>query len=934
MPPRQDHGPPSNRGKGSWLNRRKGRKEKGGEGGEHTANGSGDNGPGARPILFGQLPAESLPVNDHISRHRKDSVGAVNVVSSSLGASSRAAMQSVASLVSVDGRPRPTSSSQPTARERRGSRPRQFLQKARDLVPSILKKPSVEFKTKGDEIGSESQREANDSSVLIARQKRVSFSFDDPTESTKRPTTALGSVPGPAVSTPNNAYGRSRAPSMFQSFRKGKDVAEPASGPAQNRNKGQSRNHTPKSPKQYSKPERSFVDRIAHNTASSGAARIPPPAAAPPSRSPHSQRFHTTDFVPPRPTPVSASTVSFPRVDQKPELAQIQRPSFARTTAGVRQPTAEPIPARGPTVAHPLRRPRISLENMKVPLQSTPPQRSQPTFTCPLNTGPIPRVSETCKYWVHESLLQRLWSEADSQNNERMQQIIQRLCWAPHERTNIPPAIAGVISSAATKQELISHANCLALADEALSAPIRADRHRMKAYLITNQTMILDSEQRPLHVELLAMVADLLDQRAKDEQPKAEISLRKLVIELSVSCLRLPGSLLIRGVRNRTPDRVAAGGFGDIYRAEYEGRPVALKQVRLYEEDLLDSDKINKMGKKFLEEALLWKYLQHPHILPFLGLLCEPAASTSFSLRTSFMVCPWMRNGTITRYLKNDPGQAIDVLLLEVANGLQYLHSQGVVHGDLRGVNILIDDDGHVQLADFGIASYEDATLESSTRRGNTCWLAPELLEPEPGHVYRRTRASDVYSFACVCYELYNGAPPFSVLESDGRETRIGEYSIIKQVIDGVRAQTSSKFPRSVWRLIEDCWAHVPMDRLNAEAIVHRLQIINGEQAGRRASLSSDSGPPELYRHPRSRESSLISTTSPSLAAFKRADVYPSPTKASWQSTPSRYTHLACEPSAALNAFLTFGNDSDSDDSTDSDVLAKGRGWNTETVQA
>jgi serine/threonine protein kinase len=100
--------------------------------------------------------------------------------------------------------------------------------------------------------------------------------------------------------------------------------------------------------------------------------------------------------------------------------------------------------------------------------------------------------------------------------------------------------------------------------------------------------------------------------------------------------------------------------------------------------------------------------------------------------------------------------------LLEVALGLKYLHSLNIVHGDLRGSNILISDDGNACLSDFGLASPfsdTDSTAgitASSNRAGSVRWFAPELIEPESFGCKRfmRTTASDVYAYACVCLEV------------------------------------------------------------------------------------------------------------------------------------------------------------------------------------
>lgn len=84
-----------------------------------------------------------------------------------------------------------------------------------------------------------------------------------------------------------------------------------------------------------------------------------------------------------------------------------------------------------------------------------------------------------------------------------------------------------------------------------------------------------------------------------------------------------------------------------------------------------------------------------------------------------------------------------------------------VVHGDLRGTNILVSDDWNACLADFGLTSAteaptaEGALTSSSNHAGSARWFAPELVQPTSFGCERfaRTPASDVYAFACVCLE-------------------------------------------------------------------------------------------------------------------------------------------------------------------------------------
>ncbi|KAJ7260878.1 kinase-like domain-containing protein [Mycena haematopus] len=164
---------------------------------------------------------------------------------------------------------------------------------------------------------------------------------------------------------------------------------------------------------------------------------------------------------------------------------------------------------------------------------------------------------------------------------------------------------------------------------------------------------------------------------------------------------------------------------------------------------------LRRIRLKFCREALVWKDLRHPNILPFLGIDRDSFPSSLC------MVSPWMNHGTVINYLKNHGYANVNKLLYEIAKGLEYLHSRNIVHGDLRGANILIKEDWSACLTDFGLSIFSDATSTMSTNRGGSLhWMAPELLDPDRFEInFARTPATDVYAFGCVCVELYTARP-------------------------------------------------------------------------------------------------------------------------------------------------------------------------------
>ncbi|KAJ6450245.1 kinase-like domain-containing protein [Mycena sanguinolenta] len=282
------------------------------------------------------------------------------------------------------------------------------------------------------------------------------------------------------------------------------------------------------------------------------------------------------------------------------------------------------------------------------------------------------------------------------------------------------------------------------------------------------------------------------------------------LLKLSQKSHLLPTSFLVENVVCDSRDPSGGGGFADVYKGRIGNNAVALKVLRIHVAGAV----LAKVEKDFCREALIWRQLKHPNILAFLGI-----SKVVFPGRLC-MVAPWMDSGNILGYLASQPTADRKALLLQVASGLVYLHerSPAVVHGDVRGANILINALGQPCLADFGLAILADslATMTSSSTsntRGNVRWLPPEVLNPTQfgGGYLRKDPAVDVYSFAGLCYEVYTGEIPYYAQRSD--------FQVMTDVLGGIRparplaSMTRGELSDAVWDCMEKCWAHVPSER-------------------------------------------------------------------------------------------------------------------------
>ncbi|KAE9403429.1 hypothetical protein BT96DRAFT_990287 [Gymnopus androsaceus JB14] len=187
---------------------------------------------------------------------------------------------------------------------------------------------------------------------------------------------------------------------------------------------------------------------------------------------------------------------------------------------------------------------------------------------------------------------------------------------------------------------------------------------------------------------------------------------------------------------------VAGGGYSDVWRgilnSSKNGRgqelKVAVKVIRSHQYGDVESEDILK--RRLARELDVWKQLKHPNILPLYG-------TVSGFGRYDSLVCPWMENGSVSRYMEKwgDIMSMTDRLqvLCEVAEGLRYLHSHGIVHGDLTGSNILIDDNRRACLCDFGLSNivteFQGVFSSHSTISGAIRWADATLFTNQAAQV-------------------------------------------------------------------------------------------------------------------------------------------------------------------------------------------------------
>jgi len=230
-----------------------------------------------------------------------------------------------------------------------------------------------------------------------------------------------------------------------------------------------------------------------------------------------------------------------------------------------------------------------------------------------------------------------------------------------------------------------------------------------------------------------------------------------------------------------------------------------------------------------IREALAWKELNHPNIVPFLGIadyeqVCRGAVSQLC------LVSPWMSGGNIMEFVESNPSMDRLPFLLDIVLGVAYLHnfsSGPIIHGDLKGNNILVDTSAEppaARITDFGLSEVMESTMAEgspTTSRaflGNVRWMAPERLVPDQYGLRQseaKTRKSDVFEMMRTFFEVLTGRVPFYEHPND--------FQVARKVLEGMspeRPHTHCEGLDDVrWDLMIHSWSSSPDERPSLEAI-------------------------------------------------------------------------------------------------------------------
>lgn len=198
------------------------------------------------------------------------------------------------------------------------------------------------------------------------------------------------------------------------------------------------------------------------------------------------------------------------------------------------------------------------------------------------------------------------------------------------------------------------------------------------------------------------------------------------------------GAVTPRAISFQRGRAVGSGGFGTVYQAILsDGSLAAVKELKLENANLKAIDR---------EVRAMSSIPPHPNCVRYLG--------SRYSARHYYIIMEYISGGSINS-LRKSVGRFRESVFQRYAHmvllGLSHLHTNGILHRDIKGANVLLDESGCAKIVDFGCSGNLNQATTTLSGGGTPLWMAPEVCRGEPA-----TEKSDVWAFGCLCLEMTN----------------------------------------------------------------------------------------------------------------------------------------------------------------------------------
>jgi serine/threonine protein kinase len=243
-------------------------------------------------------------------------------------------------------------------------------------------------------------------------------------------------------------------------------------------------------------------------------------------------------------------------------------------------------------------------------------------------------------------------------------------------------------------------------------------------------------------------------------------------------------------------DTIGTGANSRVVRAfdPMIGRTVAIK--------LFPSQLASGEGReRFIKEARVIGQISHPSIVPLHDMGIEESSSTPY------LVMEYVEGQPLERLLDKGsiPYPRACAWTAEVASALAVAHRKGIIHGDVKPANILINEEGRVKLTDFGMARLASRDSSDSPLLGTPAYWCPEQILGKP-----QDARSDIFSLGVVLYEMITGHRPFDSDSLQGICSRVLSSTPLPP------SHTNPSLPAGLNELVASCLAKDPAQRRNS----------------------------------------------------------------------------------------------------------------------
>lgn len=282
-------------------------------------------------------------------------------------------------------------------------------------------------------------------------------------------------------------------------------------------------------------------------------------------------------------------------------------------------------------------------------------------------------------------------------------------------------------------------------------------------------------------------------------------------------------------------ESLGRGTYGEVFKAMVAGKFMAVKKIPL--DFSLGQKQAEREANVLLQEINTLKRLKHPRIVRYHG--CIRMNSEEDPALLIFL--EYMPSGSIKAVLEKFGAYGIRLVkkyTRQILEGLDFLHSEKIVHRDVKGANILIDAAGNAKLADFGACMQLEALHSTCTSgmksiQGSVFWMAPEVMK------YKAGRRSDIWSLGCTVIEMITAEAPWPNL----REVKMPVTEMMRRIVDSEEVPPlPEKIPSDCRSFLEKTLVRDHMKRPYADRLLHH-RFVAEPAAGYPAAGTAESSP-------------------------------------------------------------------------------------------